>query len=559
MSDAAQAATDAPTGSSARKERLVIGASSLGTMFEWYDFFLYGALAGHIATHFFSAVNETTGFIFALAAFAAGFIVRPLGALVFGRVGDIVGRKNTFLVTMAVMGLSTFCVGILPGYDAIGVAAPIILIALRLLQGLAIGGEYGGAAIYVAEHAPDHRRGLYTSFIQTTAAFGLLLSLLIIMGARGFMSPEAFGDWGWRIPFLVSIFLLGISIWIRLKLNESPVFQKMKEEGETSTAPFAEAFGKWPNLKIVLIALFGVITGQAVTFYTGTFYALFFLERVVMVDGLTTNILIAVALVIGAPLYVFFGWLSDRVGRKKIIMAGLAAATLFYFPLYKALTAAANPALAAAQATAPVVVRANPDECSLQFDPVGTANFDKRPCDVAMSTLTRAGVTYAKEGLAAGEAASIAIGDKVIAAPRASILESDDGAAAIADFREQTNAALADVGYPDAADRDAVNRPLVVLILVLLMAITTMCYGPLAALLVELFPARIRYTSMSLPYHIGNGWFGGLMPTTAFAIAATTGDIYAGLWYPVIISAATLVFGLIFLPETLGRHVEHDI
>jgi MFS family permease len=538
--------------------RLVIGASSLGTMFEWYDFFLYGALATYIAKHFFSGVSETTGFIFALAAFAAGFIVRPLGALVFGRVGDVVGRKNTFLVTMGVMGLSTFVVGLLPGYDAIGVAAPVALIILRLLQGLAIGGEYGGAAIYVAEHAPDGKRGLHTSWIQTTAAFGLLLSLFIIMGARASMPPEAFEAWGWRIPFLISIFLLGISLWIRMRLNESPVFQKMKEEGETSAAPFRDSFGRWPNLKIVLIALFGCVAGQAVTFYTGTFYTLYYLERILKVDGLTSNVLMAWALVLGAPLYVLFGFMSDRIGRKKIIMAGLAAGALFYFPLFKALTAAANPALAAAQGSAPVTVYADPDECSFQFDPVGKSKFDRKPCDVAKSTLARASVAYANAQLSDGGATRIEIGGTVIAAPDVDDLPNEERAAAVASFHLETARALVEVGYPAAADPARINRPLVVLIIVLLLTITTMCYGPMAALLVELFPARIRYTSMSLPYHIGNGWFGGLMPTTAFAIIAATGNSYAGLWYPVIIAAATLVVGLVFLPETLGRHVEHE-
>lgn len=553
MTDAAADATTARKS----QERLVIGASSLGTMFEWYDFFLYGALASYIAKHFFSGVNETTGFIFALAAFAAGFIVRPLGALVFGRVGDVVGRKNTFLVTMGVMGLSTFVVGLLPGYDAIGVAAPVILILLRLLQGLAIGGEYGGAAIYVAEHAPDHKRGLQTSWIQTTAAFGLLLSLFVIMGSRASMSIEAFNAWGWRIPFLISILLLGVSLWIRMRLNESPVFQRMKDEGRTSKAPFRESFGNWPNLRLVLIALFGCVAGQAVTFYTGTFYALYYLERILKVDGLTTNILMAWALIIGAPLYVLFGWMSDKIGRKRIILAGLALAALFYFPLFKALTAAANPALAAAQASAPVTVYSAPGECSFQFDPVGRSKFDRKACDVAKSTLARASVAYSNAPLGPGERTRIAIGERTIDAPEVGALDEDARAAAIAGFQKETADALAAVGYPATADPEAINRPLVVLLVVLLLVMTTMCYGPLAALLVELFPARIRYTSMSLPYHIGNGWFGGLMPTTAFAVIAATGDIYAGLWYPVIIAAGTFIVGVLFLPETLGRHVEH--
>jgi MFS family permease len=536
-------------------ERLVIGASSLGTMFEWYDFFLYGALATYIARHFFSGVNETTGFIFALAAFAAGFIVRPLGALVFGRIGDVVGRKNTFLVTMALMGISTFIVGLLPGYDAIGIAAPIILVFLRLLQGLAIGGEYGGAAIYVAEHAPPERRGFNTSWIQTTAAFGLLLSLLIIMGCRTALSPEDFGAWGWRIPFIISIALLAISLWIRLKLNESPVFQKMKDEAQTSKAPLSEAFGRWSNLRLVLIALFGCIAGQAVTFYTGTFYALFFLERNLKVDGLTANTLVAAALALGAPLYVFFGWLSDRIGRKPIMLAGLLAGALFYFPLYKLLTYAANPALAAASSAAPVTVAADPADCSLQFDLLGRTKFDRKSCDIAKSFLARAGVSYKFEAGPPSAAAAIVIAGRRFTAPIPADLEEGARGAAIGAFQAEASAALSEVGYPAAADAARINAPLVVLAIILLMTITAMCYGPMAALLVELFPARIRYTSMSLPYHIGNGWFGGFLPTTAFAIVAATGNVYAGLWYPVIIAGATFIIGIFVLPETRGRPV----
>jgi len=544
------AKTDKPN-----NETLVVGASSLGTLFEWYDFFLYGALASYIARHFFSSVNETTSFIFALAAFAAGFIVRPLGALVFGRIGDIVGRKNTFLVTMAVMGLSTFCVGLLPGYDTIGIAAPIILILLRLLQGLAIGGEYGGAAIYVAEHAPAGKRGLHTSWIQTTAAFGLLLSLLIIMSTRSFIDADAFAKWGWRIPFLISIFLLGISLWIRIKLNESPVFQKMKDEGEISKAPFKEAFARWNNLKIVLIALFGAIAGQAVTFYAGTFYALFFLERILKVDGLNANVLMAIALAIAAPLYVFFGWLSDRVGRKPIIMAGLALGALMYFPAFSLLTSAANPALAKAQNEAPVTVYADPGACSFQFDPVGRTNFDNQSCDIIKTYLARSSVSYANEALETGAIAFVEIGEQRITAPNPRLVTGDERIAAIAAFHNETRTALSAVGYPETAAAENINGPLVIAIIILLMISTTMCYGPMAAMLVELFPARIRYTSMSLPYHIGNGWFGGFLPTTSFAIVAATGNIYAGLWYPVIIAGVTLVIGIFLLPETKGRDI----
>ena len=540
------------------KERLVIGASSLGTMFEWYDFFLYGALAGEIARHFFSGVNETTGFIFALAAFAAGFIVRPLGALVFGRVGDVVGRKNTFLVTMALMGVSTFCVGLLPSYQQIGIAAPIILVLLRLMQGLAIGGEYGGAAIYVAEHSPAQHRGFQTSWIQTTAVGGLLLSLVIIMIARSFIAPEAFSEWGWRIPFLVSIFLLGVSMWIRMKLNESPIFQKMKDESATSKAPFSESFGEWKNLKLVLIALFGLVAGQAVSFYVSTFYILFFLDRVLKVDGLTANTLVAIALVIGGPFYVLFGWLSDRVGRKPVLMTGLAAAALLCMPLFHALSTAANPALSAARKASPVIVHADREDCTLQFDPVGKKKFDATSCDIAKSFLTRAGVSYKNAALPAGSLARIEVGKTAIEAPDPDRLGADEKKIAIGNFAAKVKGALADAGYPEKADPAQMNKPLIVAIIAFFIAIQTMSYGPLAAALVELFPARIRYTSMSLPYHIGNGWFGGFLPTTAFAIVAATGDIYAGLWYPVIVAGATFVIGMAFLPETRGRPAHHE-
>lgn len=536
-------------------ERRVIGASSLGTVFEWYDFYLYGSLAASISAHFFSGVNETTGFIFALAAFAAGFAVRPFGALFFGRIGDIVGRKNTFLVTMAIMGLSTFIVGVLPGYDAIGIAAPIALVVLRLLQGLALGGEYGGAATYVAEHAPNDKRGLYTSWIQTTATFGLFLSLIVIMITRTTMTPEAFSAWGWRVPFLVSIVLLGVSLWIRLQLSESPVFQKMKDEGAGSKAPLAEAFGRWGSLKVVFVALFGAVAGQAVVWYTGQFYALFFLERMLKVESLTANALIAIALLIGAPFFVVFGWMSDRIGRKPIILAGCALAALTYFPIFSALTQAANPALAQAQRTAPVVVHADPATCSFQFDPVGRNRFDTRSCDIAKTFLAKASVSY-RTVASDNPVAAVHVGDTVIVAPDPRVLAGAAKIEAIAAFQKQARTALDSVGYPAAADPALVNKPLVVALLALLVLYVTMVYGPIAALLVELFPTRIRYTAMSLPYHIGNGWFGGFLPTTAFAIVAATGDLYSGLWYPVGIAAFTLVFGLFFLPETRTRDID---
>jgi MFS family permease len=540
-----------------QNEFLVISASSVGTMFEWYDFFLYGSLVTYINMHFFSGVNETTGFILALATFAAGFIVRPFGALVFGRVGDIVGRKNTFLVTMIIMGAATFAVGLLPGYEQIGIAAPILLVALRVLQGLAIGGEYGGAAIYVAEHAPANRRGFYTSFIQITATIGLFLSLLIIMIIRQTMSPDEFAAWGWRIPFLVSIVLLGVSVWIRVQLSESPVFQKMKDEQKTSKKPWAESFGKWSNAKFVLIALFGLVAGQAVIWYTGTFYSLFFLQNVLKVDGFEANMLVAIALAIGTPLYVIIGWLSDKIGRRYLALGGLALAVITFFPLFHMMTKAANPALDAAQVSSPIVVHADTAQCSLQFDPVGRTKFDEKSCDIVKAHLSKAGVSYKTEALPAGSIATISVGDKVITAPDPAQVTGEARATAIAAFQAETSAALAEAGYPAKADTAQIDKFTVILVIVLTQLFTAMIYGPMAATLVELFPARIRYTSMSLPYHIGNGWFGGLLPTTAFMVVAATGDIYAGIWYPVIIAAVTLVVGFFFLPETYKRNIHH--
>ncbi|WP_374293533.1 MFS transporter [Sphingomonas sp.] len=536
-----------------QNERLVIGASSLGTVFEWYDFYLYGLLATYISRQFFSGVNETTGFILALGAFAAGFAVRPFGALVFGRIGDLVGRKNTFLVTMGIMGLSTFAVGLLPSYATIGIAAPIILVGLRLLQGLALGGEYGGAATYVAEHAPDGRRGLYTSFIQTTATLGLFAALLVVIGFRTMLGEDAFGSFGWRLPFLVSIILLGVSMWIRLQLSESPVFLKMKEEGTTSKAPLTEAFGRWGNLKVVLIALFGAAMGQAVVWYTGQFYALFFLEKMLKVDGGTANVLMAVALALGTPFFVIFGWLSDRIGRKPIIMAGCALAALTYFPLFGALTQAANPALARAQAAAPVSVVAHDGDCSFQFDPVGRNSFDARSCDIAKSYLAKNGISYANVEAPAGAVAEVRIGGRRLVAPDPARVTGEARKAAVVAYQAELKVALDEAGYP--AKAEGMNTVAVVAILWFMVLLVTMVYGPIAALLVELFPTRIRYTSMSLPYHIGNGWFGGFLPTTAFAMVAATGDIYYGLWYPVVLASVTLVLGVLFLPETFRRDI----
>jgi MFS family permease len=539
-----------------QNEKLVIAASSLGTVFEWYDFYLYGLLATYISAQFFSGVNETTGFIFALAAFAAGFAVRPFGALVFGRVGDMVGRKNTFLVTMGIMGLSTFAVGLLPSYASIGVAAPIILLIMRLAQGLALGGEYGGAATYVAEHAPEGKRGLYTSWIQTTATFGLFAALLVVIGFRFALGEEAFAAWGWRLPFLISILLLGVSMWIRLQLNESPVFQKMKDEGTTSKAPLTEAFGQWGNLRWVIIALLGAVMGQAVVWYAGQFYALFFLEKTLRVDGATANILIAIALALATPFFVVFGWLSDKIGRKPIILGGCALAAITYFPLFGALTTAANPALAAAQAASPVTIVAHQQECSFQFDPVGKNKFDGSSCDIAKAYMAKSGISYANADVPAGTAAVVQVGDQHFAAPLPAGLSVKDRTAAIATFQDQLKAGLAKAGYPAKADSAQINKVAVVAILWALAMLVTMVYGPIAAMLVELFPSRIRYTSMSLPYHIGNGWFGGFLPTTAFAMVAATGNIYYGLWYPVVIAAATVVIGLLFLPETFRRNIE---
>jgi MFS family permease len=527
-------------------EKRVIFASSLGTVFEWYDFYLAGSLAVFISKSFFSGVNPTAGFIFTLLSFAAGFAVRPFGAIVFGRLGDMVGRKHTFLITIVIMGISTFLVGFLPGYATIGIASPVIFIAMRLLQGLALGGEYGGAATYVAEHAPAGRRGFYTSWIQTTATLGLFLSLLVILGVRTALGEDTFGVWGWRVPFIASIILLAISVWIRLQLHESPVFERIKAEGKTSKAPLTEAFGQWKNLKVVLLALFGLTAGQAVVWYANQFYTLFFLTQTLKVSGNTANILIAIALLIGTPFFVFFGSLSDRIGRKPIIMAGLLIAALTYFPLFKALTHFTNPALEAATQRSPIVVIANPDECSFQFNPVGTAKFTTS-CDVAKSALSKAGLNYDNVAAPAGTIAQIKVGDTTV--------NTFDGKAA--DAKEQgkvfdatLGATLKAAGYPAKADPAQINWPMSVVILTILMIYVTMVYGPIAAMLVEMFPTRIRYTSMSLPYHIGNGWFGGFLPATAFAIVAAKGNIYSGLWYPVVIALVCFVIGMLFVKET---------
>jgi MFS family permease len=559
-----------------KEEKKVILASSLGTVFEWYDFYLYGSLATVIGAQFFSAYPEATRNIFALLAFAAGFLVRPFGALVFGRLGDLVGRKYTFLVTILIMGVSTFMVGLLPSYETIGWIAPVTLLILRMLQGLALGGEYGGAATYVAEHAPNGRRGFYTAFIQTTATLGLLLSLIIIMFTQIYVNNNypmvdliqngqpvltldgkvqqitAFASWGWRIPFLVSVVLLGISVWIRLQMSESPAFKKMKEEGTQSKAPLSEAFGQWKNAKIALLALFGLVAGQAVVWYTGQFYALFFLQSILKVDSFTANVLIAWSLILGTGGFLFFGALSDRIGRKPIILAGCVIAALTYFPLFKMLTATANPALHAAQQNTAVIVKADPADCSFQFNPVGTAKFTNT-CDIAKALLARSAVAYKTEPQPAGTKAVVSVAGK-------------DFPVASPTFARDIGAALTTAGYPGSTNATIVKvnnvfsifsgQALTIIgILTILVLYVTMVYGPIAAALVELFPTRIRYTSMSLPYHIGNGWFGGLLPATSFAMVAQTGDIYYGLWYPIVIALATAVIGMLFVPETKDRDI----
>ena len=554
MTDSAMGAPTTDQRALDKRSRLVILASSVGTVIEWYDFYLYGSLAAIITAQFFSGVNETTGYIFALMAFAAGFAVRPFGAVFFGRLGDLWGRKNTFLVTMLLMGLSTFVVGLLPSYAAIGIAAPIILVVMRLVQGLALGGEYGGAATYVAEHAPKGKRGFFTSFIQITATAGLVLSLLVILSVRLTVGEEAFAAWGWRIPFLVSILLLGVSLWIRLKLAESPSFQKMKAEGKGSSTPLKDSFLKWPNLKLVLIALVGLTAGQAVIWYTGQFYALFFLERVMKVDSTLVYVLLAIALIAASPFFIFWGWLSDKVGRKPVILAGCLLAALTYFPLFQALTTAANPALAEATASQPVTIYADPADCNLQFDPVGKTVFNQS-CDLAKSYIAKAGVNYTNLAAPAGTVAEVRIGDSVVYPSfRGEALAPAEFATARTTWETGLGSALATAGYPSKADSDQVNKPMVVLILFILGFYVTMVYGPIAAALVEMFPTNIRYTSMSLPYHIGNGWFGGFLPTTAFAIVAATGNIYSGLWYPIIVALATVVLGFLLVKE--GKDVD---
>jgi len=536
-----------------RAHRRVIFASSLGTVFEWYDFYLYGSLAAIISKQFFSGVNETTGFIFALLAFAAGFAVRPFGALLFGRLGDMVGRKYTFLITIVIMGLSTALVGLLPSYAQVGVIAPVILIALRLLQGLALGGEYGGAATYVAEHAPHGKRGLYTSWIQTTATLGLFLSLTVILLTRSFLGDQ-FDTWGWRIPFLISVVLLGISVYIRLQLAESPVFLEMKLAGTQSKAPLTESFARWDNLRIVVLALLGATAGQAVVWYGGQFYALFFLTQVLKVAAQPANLLIAAALVIATPFFVVFGRLSDRIGRKKIVLLGCLLAAITYVPIFKGITHFANPAIESASSRAPVTVVADPNACTFQFDPVGKKKY-VQSCDIAKAALAKAGVPYRNEAAPVGTVALVRIGDVQVPSIEGGRMSAGEFKTASGDFSKALGVKLKEVGYPASADPAQINYPMVLLLLVILVVYVTMVYGPIAAWLVELFPARIRYTSMSLPYHIGNGWFGGFLPPISFALVALTGDMYYGLRYPIIVALMTVIIGALFLPETKDRSI----
>src|SRR5271170_6104568 len=524
------------SGGMTSEERLVIFASSLGTMFEWYDFYIYGTLGAFLAKYFFSNVPPNVGFIFALLAFAAGFAVRPFGALIFGRLGDMIGRKYTFLITMSLMGIGTFFIGLLPGFASWGIAAPVVLIGLRLVQGLALGGEYGGAAIYVAEHAPRNKRGYYTSWIQTTATLGLFLALLLILGIRTSMGEAAFGDWGWRIPFLVSAVLLAVSLWIRLQLNESPLFKRMVEEGKQSKRSLSEAFGQWNNAKIAILALFGATAGEAVVWYGGQFYALFFLTQTLKVPGVSAQVMIAIALLIGTPCFILFGALSDKIGRKPIMLAGFALAAVTYFYIFAGITHFANPKLEAALAASPVTVTADPAECSFQFKATGTEKYTTG-CDSIKAALVGLSVNYNNVTAPTGTKASVQVGGQTITA------DTPDLAKTIA-------AAVKAHGYPASADTNDINYPMTVLLLTILVVYVTMVYGPIAAWLVEMFPTRIRYSGVSLPYHIGNGWFGGFLPATVFAIVAATGNIYSGLWYPIVIAAMSFVVALIFVPET---------
>ena len=531
---ATMAQASARIGGMSKDEKFVIFASSLGTIFEWYDFYLYAVLAPFFAALFFPTENATAALLSAFATYAAGFLVRPFGAVIFGRIGDLVGRKYTFLVTIMVMGSATFLVGVLPTYSSIGWLAPILLVSLRLLQGLALGGEYGGAATYVAEHARAHERGYATSWIQTTATLGLLLALILIALCRGNMVAKDFAEWGWRIPFLISIVLLVFSVYIRLKLNETPIFQKMVEEGKASKAPLTESFFRYPNNKYVLLALLGATAGQGVVWYTGQFYALFFLVITLRVDYITAYELIGLSLIIGTPFFIVFGWLSDRIGRLKIILAGCAIAAITYFPLFQGLTHYTNPALEAFAAKNPISVSADQSTCNLHVFVGPWSKFSD--CDRAQDFLTKSGLSF-----------------KTIHTPGTKSADLDIAGTKVAGWNAATwQSALDAKGFPKSADPAKINWFMTELILVIMVIYVTMVYGPIAAFLVEMFPTKIRYTSMSLPYHIGNGWFGGMLPLLATAVVAATGNIYNGLWYPIIVSVMTLVIGLVFLRDTRG-------
>lgn len=548
-------AQDAGSDIAPARLRTVVGASAAGTAFEWYDFFIFGALTTIIARHFYSEVGEATSYILALLTFGVGFVVRPLGALVFGWFGDRTGRKRTFLVTITLMGVATVAIGLLPDYSQAGIIAPVLLITMRILQGFALGGEYGGAAIYVAEHAPDERRGYLTGWIQTTAALGLIGALGVIIITRMIVGAEAFGEWGWRIPFLLSAFLLVISLWIRLKLNESPAFRRMEAESSEKRAPYREAFGTWRNGRFVLIALFGIMIAQGAVWYAGYFYSRFFMERVLKVEAALVDQVILIVTVISAFLYVFFGWLSDKVGRKPVMLFGMILALVTFFPGFKMLTEAANPALARAHAESPVSVIADPATCSVQFDPVGKARFTSS-CDLAKRALTDAGISYTNVEAVPGSVASVRVGAVSVASIEGSSLSAADLAAATAEVRARVLTALATAGYPDRADPAQINLPLVIAILLVFIVAATALYGPQAAALVELFPTRVRYTAMSLPYHVGTGWVGGMLPAASFALVAASGDIYFGLWYAIGFTAVAVVVALLFLPETRGRNLD---
>ena len=549
----AQASTDQP--SRGPGLRTVVGASAAGTAFEWYDFFIFGSLTAIIARHFYAEVGEATGYILALLTFGVGFVVRPLGALVFGWFGDQVGRKTTFLVTITLMGVATVAIGLLPDYSQAGIIAPILLIAMRILQGFALGGEYGGAAIFVAEHSPNEKRGFLTGWIQTTAALGLIGALVVIIVTRLIVGTEAFNEWGWRIPFLLSSLLLVISLWIRMKLHESPAFQRMAAESTEKRAPFRESFLTWRNGRFVLLALFGIMIAQGAVWYAGYFYTRFFMERVLKVEVATVDALVLAVTVFSAFFYVFFGWLSDRVGRKPVMLFGMLLALVAFFPGFQALTRAANPALAEAQASAPVTVIADPATCAVQFDPVGRAAFASS-CDLAKGVLSGAGISYRNEAAPEGSAAMVRIGDRLIPSLEASSLDAAGRAAARADVQARVSAALLEAGYPERADPERMNLPAVFGILLIFIIAATALYGPQAAALVELFPTRVRYTAMSLPYHVGTGWVGGLLPAASFALVAWSGDIYFGLWYSVAFTALAVIVSLIWLPETRGRDLD---